>query len=228
MDRAKRVCSCLAKFKNAAIRVRAEEPDMSGLPDQALDWEGSIYGKVTEILPTEAPTPLGKSVVTVSYHDASLFHNVITGRSVTGTLHVLNKTPIDWCSKKQATVETAAYGSECSSARARVEQVLDLRSALRFLGVPVKTKSFMFGDNRSIVDSSMTLHANAHKRHAALSFHRVREAIAAKIIGCCFIPGEINPSDILSKHWGHAQIWQALQPLLFYQGDTAKIIKEEE
>ena len=200
MDRAKRVCSCLAKFKNAAIRVRAEEPDMSGLPDQALDWEESIYGKVTEILPTDAPAPLGKSVVTVSYHDASLFHNAATGRSATGILHMLNKTPIDWCSKKQATFETAAYGSECSSARARVEQILDLRNTLRFLGVPVKTKIFMLGDSRSVVDSSMTPHAKIHKRHVALSFHRVREAIAAKIIGYYFIPGEINPSNILSKH----------------------------
>ena len=85
----------------------------------------------------------------------------------------------------------------------------------------------MFGDNSSVVDSSMTPHAKIHERHVALSFHRVREAIAAKIIGYYFVPGEINPADILSKHWGYSQVWTMLQPLLFWTGDTNDLIKKE-
>ena len=34
------------------------------------------------------------------------------------------------------------------------------------------------------------------------------------------LPSECNPSDLLSKHWGHAQVWQLLQPILFWKGDT--------
>ena len=33
----------------------------------------------------------------------------------------------------------------------------------------------------------------------------------------------MNPSDLLSKHWGHSQIWPMLQPLMFWQGDTADL-----
>ena len=227
MDRIKRVYSYLAKMKHATIRIRTEEPDLSGLPDQVFDWEKSVYGEVTELLPDDAPRPLGKEVVTISYHDANLYHNVITGRSVTGIIHFINKTPIDWYSKKQSTVETATYGSEYVSGKTCVEQIIDLRYTLRYLGVSVKKKSFMFGDNSSVVDSSMTPHARIHKRHVALSFHRVREAIAAKIIGYYFIPGEINPADILSKHWGYSQVWTMLQPLLFWTGDTADLIEKE-
>ena len=215
MDRVKRIYCYLAKFKHATIRIRTEEPDMPGLLDQNFDREESIYGNVSEVLPDDAPPPRGKHVLTISYHDANLFRNLITGRSVTGIIHFLNKTPVDWYCKKQATVETAAYGSECSSAKTCVEQIMDLRNTLRYLGVPIRTKSFMFGDNRSVVDSSMTPHAKIHKRHVALSFHRVREAIATKIIGYYFIPGKINPADILSKHWGHPQVWPMLQPILF-------------
>ena len=187
-------------MKHATIRIRTEQPNLSGLPDQLFEWEKSVYGEVKELLPEDAPRSLGKEVVTISYHDANLYHNVITGRSVTGIIHFVNKTPIDWYSKKQSTVETATYGSEYVSAKTCVEQIMDLRNTLRYLGVSVKKKSFMFGDNRSVVDSSMTPHAKIHKRHVALSFHRVREAIAAKIVGYYFIPGEINPADILSKH----------------------------
>jgi hypothetical protein len=84
----------------------------------------------------------------------------------------------------------------------------------------------MFGDNKSIVDSSMQLHAKLHKRHTMVSFHRVREAIASGIVGFFYIPGDINPADILSKHWGYAQVRECLKSLLFWKGDTANIIVE--
>lgn len=58
----------------------------------------------------------------------------------------------------------------------------------------------MFGDNKSAVDSSMTPHRKIYERHVALSFHRVREAIAAKIISYHFIDGKDNPADVLSKY----------------------------
>jgi hypothetical protein len=143
--------------------------------------------------------------------DANLTHDVTTGKSVTGILHLNNKTLLDWYSKKQATVETATYGSEFVAARICVEQIINLRSTLRYLGIPVREKNYMFGGNKSVVDSSMGLHAKLHKRHTMLSFHRVREAISSGIVGFYFIPGEIKPADLLSKHWGHAQIRERLK-----------------
>ena len=80
------------------------------------DCEASFYGKVKELTTHDAPAPLGKNVVTIMYHDANLFYNVMTGGSVTGVLHMLNKTPSDWHRKNQSTVETTSCGSECSLA----------------------------------------------------------------------------------------------------------------
>jgi hypothetical protein len=131
----------------------------------------------------DAPEPLGKFVTLTHYLDANLYHCMLTGRSVTGVLHLLNQCPIDWFSKKQATVETATYGSEFVAARTCVEQIMDLRSTLRYMGVLIRSKSIMFRDNKSVVDSSTKIHTKFHKRHTALSFHRVREATAGKIIG---------------------------------------------
>jgi hypothetical protein len=59
-----------------------------------------------------------------------------------------------------------------------------------------------------------------------LSFHRLREAIASVIVGFFFVPGDINPTDILSKHWGYSQIRERVKTILFWQGDTADIIVE--
>ena len=64
------------------------------------------------------PQPLGMAVVTTTMMDANLNHCLATGKSLTGCFHFVKKTPVDWYSKKQATVETATYGSEFVAAKA--------------------------------------------------------------------------------------------------------------
>jgi hypothetical protein len=211
----------------ASIRVRTEEPDFSDVPDPEYDSTYTMYGKVKELLPKDVPEPrLGRYITLSHYVDANLMHDITSGKSVTGILHLVNKAPIDWYFKKQGTVETATYGSESVAARVCVEQIIDLGTTLRYLGVPIRDKSYMFGDNKSVVDSSMQLHAKLHKRHRMLSFHHIREAIASGIVGFFYNPGDINLADILSKHWGYSQIRERLKSLLFWKGDTANIIVE--
>ena len=91
----------------------------------------SIYGDTREELPHDDPIALGNPVIMTHYVDANFYHDILTGRSVTGVLHFLDKTPIDWFSKKQATSETATYGSKFVVARTCVEKNIDLRSTLR-------------------------------------------------------------------------------------------------
>ena len=220
LDRVKRVIGYLSKFKHGVIRIRTEKPDYSNIPKKVFDWFYTCYAGATENVPTDAPTPRGKSVITTTYVDANLLHDLISGRSVTGILHMLNQTPVDWYSKLQTTVETATFGSEYVAARTATEQIIDLRLTLRYLGVPIDGPSFMFGDNESVVNTASVPHSKLHKRHNALSYHRTREAIAAGITRFHHIVGTTNPSDILSKHWDHASIWETLRPLMFWRGLT--------
>ena len=69
-------------------------------------------------------------MTTTTCKDANLYHNLATGRAVTGALHYLNQTPIDWFTKKQETVETATYGSEFAAARTAIQQIAGLRQML--------------------------------------------------------------------------------------------------
>ena len=94
-----------------------DDPALSGVLKRRTDIDGnnklvSKLGNVTEKLPNDAATSLGKEVTITTYVDANLSHDWTTGRAVTGTLDFLNGTPIDWFSKRQNTVETATYGSE--------------------------------------------------------------------------------------------------------------------
>ena len=166
-----------------------EKPDYLGLPDYDQDWTRSVYGNVKEALPNNCPEPKGKSVCTTTYKDANLYHDVTTGRAVTGILHFINKTPIDWYSRKQSTVETATYGSEFSSAKMAIQQIQGLRTTLRYLSVPVDNTSHMFGDNESVVTSSTMPDSQLNCRHLALSYHYVREAIASGMVAFYHMPG---------------------------------------
>ena len=83
------------QMRNLRLAFRTDMPDLSGAPRREFDWSESVYGKTDEPIPKDAPKPLGKPVVTISYVDANLMHDVLTGKSVTGILHFINKTPFD-------------------------------------------------------------------------------------------------------------------------------------
>jgi hypothetical protein len=151
---------------------------------------------------------------------------MMTGRSVSAVLHFFNQTPIEWFSKKQATVETATYGSEFVAAKLAIQQIIRLCTYLRYLGVAVKGSSRLFGDNGSVVTGGSVPHSPLKKRHHALSYHYTREAVVSKVVDFQFIPGHLNPADILSKHWGYQQVWaSALRPMLFWTGHTTVLFK---
>ena len=224
LERLKRICGYLYKMKDGFIRIRTEEPDYSDLPTQDYDWSKSVYGDVKERLPDGVPPTRGKRVVLTTYKDANLYHDLSTGRAVTGVLHMVNQTPVDWFTKKQSTVETATYGSEFTAARTAIQQITGLRLTLRYLGVEIHGGTHLFGDNKSVVQSGSLPHSPLHKRWHGLAYHYTREAIASGMVLFHHIPGEINPADILSKHWGYSQIWGQLQPLLFWRGDTSVLL----
>jgi hypothetical protein len=170
-------------MKHASIRVRTEEPDSCDLSHNVHGLTYFAYIKVEKLLPIDAPEPLGNHVKLLHCIDADLLHEIAMGRSATGIIHLNNMIPMEWYLKKQATMETAKYGSKFVADRICVEQVIELHNTLRFLGVLIKEKNYMFGDNKSAVYSHMQeLNAKLHMQHFMLSFHHVRETIAEETL----------------------------------------------
>ena len=56
-----------------------------------------------------------------------------------------------------------------------------------------------------------------------LSYHRVREAIAAKILDFYWCSSDQNKSDILSRHWEHAKVKDTIRELFDCQGDISPL-----
>ena len=71
-----------------------------------------------------------------------------------------------------------------------------------------------------VMNSSTQVHAKLHKCHTMLSFHHIREAIAAGFLRFHFISSTQNPSDILTKPLDHSTAWPFVDTLLFRKGET--------
>ena len=57
-------------------------------------------------------------------------------------------------------------------------------------------------------------------------FHRVREAIAAKLMAFYWIQSAYNLCDILSKHWDHPTVYPMILKLLITRGNITLIPRE--
>ena len=96
-----------------------------------------------------------------------------------------------------------------------LELIMDIRHTLMYLRTPIGSKSFLFGDNRSVVSSATLLHSTLTKHHNILVFDRVREVIAAKLMAFYWIQSAYNLNDMLSKHWDHpSSYWLQEERLL--------------
>jgi hypothetical protein len=183
------------------------------LPTMKHDWT-EFYPDATEEIPSDAPTPLGRPATTVCYVDADHAHDVVTRRSVSGILLFVNNMPIKWYSKRQATVETSTYGSELVASRIAVELILELRYKLRMLGVPVDGPTLLLGDNMSVVLNTTIPSSQLKKKHNAIAYHRVREAIAGDIVRYAHVPSTANSADCLTKPLPAEQFHRVVHPIL--------------
>lgn len=116
INRLKRIFGFLKNYRSCSIKFRTEEPNYSKYKSNDRDWN-YVYGDIQEEVSNNMPKAKGKKVILTMFADANLYHDRLTGRSVTGLILMANKTPIDWFSKKQLSVKSATYNSEFVAAR---------------------------------------------------------------------------------------------------------------
>ena len=67
------------------------------------------------------------------------------------------------------------------------------------LGIKVQGPTIMYGNNQSVESSMTTPSSTLKKRHNAIAYLKVRQAVAAHIISFRLICSEMNWADILTK-----------------------------
>ena len=108
-----------------------------------------------------------------SFFDDSLYHDLATGCTMTGALHLVNQTPILWFCKKQGTVATATYSEKFAVTHTMTNKIIDLCYTLHVMGVPLDYHSDTFRDNHSIIQQSNIPKSKLMKHWNVLAFHHV-------------------------------------------------------
>jgi len=120
-------------------------------------------------------------------------------RSHTGILLYVNSAPITWMSKRQSLVQTSTHGAELIATRMAVELIESLRYKLRMFGVHIDGPTLVYCDNNSVVHNSHRPESTLKKKHNSISFHKIREAVAADVVEIHKVGTTDNLADILTK-----------------------------
>jgi hypothetical protein len=177
------------------------------------DWS-EFYPDACEAIPEKLPESRGKEVVMTCFVDADHAGCRETRRSHSGILIFVNRAPILWYSKRQNTVEASTYGSELLAMRLAIEMIEGLRYKLRMMGVPLSEECAVFCDNSAVVTNTRP-ESTLKKKHAAINYHRVREAIAAGTIKVAKENTQTNLADILTKLMPGSKMKELLQHILW-------------
>ena len=101
-----------------------------------------------------------------------------------------------------------------------MEQIIDLCNYLRYLGVLIEEKTYVFGDNAAMIDGARLPFSKLHKQNHILTYHSVRSVIATEIINLSHLSSKENPSNICSKHWRYNAVTPLLNVIFDTIGDT--------
>ena len=168
------------------------------LPDFLQD-----YPHAKEELDPNFPPSFGPVMESTFLTDSDHAHDQATRRSLTGWIGYVGSTPITWGSKRQGAIASSTYAAEFSALRTATEEAISLRYMLRCLGCNVPSDGScptkIFSDSFSVIQNCQNPAADLSKKHVAISYHLVREAVAAGIIAPYWLKGEYNISDIMTK-----------------------------
>ena len=167
-------------------------------PAQIADWTG-YYPDAKEAIPPNTPTPLSKPMQMTCYIDSDHAGDLVMRRSMSGVLLYLNRSPIMWQSKKQASIETSTFGSEFMALKAAVEMIKGLRYKVRMMGIPLEEVTHVLVDNMSVVYNTTRPESTLKKKSNSIAYHYVRESAAAAEIKISHVESSENVSDMLTK-----------------------------
>ena len=90
-----------------------------------------------------------------------------------------------------------------------------MRYKLRMLGVPMKERAWVFGDNLSVTNNCSKPESILKKKNHACYFHMIRELCAAGIVSLHHIKSGNNRADALTKALPSNVFYRLIKTLFF-------------
>ena len=83
------------------------------------------------------------------------------------------------------------------------------------MGASIKESVLMLRDNKSVVLNTTMPSSVLKKKHCAVSYHKIWEMIACKVLRFASITSEMNYADVLTKALSKPAFNIIVRPLLF-------------
>ena len=140
-----------------------------------------------------------KELVPVSYCDSNYATDPNDRKSVSGMIHTIGGTIVNWASKKQSTVTL-------SSTEAEYIALSDCSKEIKFEWMLLKellnlTKAaIIYEDNTGAIFLVKNQQVGARTKHIDVRHHYIRGLIKQKTLKIMFVSSEDNCSDIMTKN----------------------------
>ena len=156
---------------------------------------GYLKGRKNKYLTFRAPSVL----TPISYCDSNYATDPDDRKSISGMIHTIGGTIVNWSSKKQATVTLSSTEAEyialsdCSK-ETKFEWML-----LKEL-TGVENPAVIYEDNTGAIFLVKNQQVGARTKHIDVRHHFIRGQIKQGTLEIKFIRSENNPSDIMTKN----------------------------
>lgn len=135
----------------------------------------------------------------IGYSDSSYNVDPDDGRSTTGHIFYLGKSPITWCSQKQDTVALSSCEAEFMAGTEAARQAIWLQDLLAEIMGASDEQVMIRVDNRSAIALTRNPVFHGRSKHIHTRYHFIRECVEKGLIAVEYVPGNKQKADILTK-----------------------------
>ena len=199
LERTKKILGYLKKYTKRGYIIDPRDPILNVKYNTIIPDFGNQYSDFKEEVDPRIPEPLMKELSLNIFVDANHGHDKVTGRSISGIISFVGRTPIYWSAKRQSSVQTTTFGSEFIALKKAVEEAITLRYYLQSMGVRISKPVVIYGDNLSSITNTTLPGSALSKKYLALSYHFCREHYSANIVDIRKIDSKDNYSDAMTK-----------------------------
>lgn len=199
LRRAIKIFGYLKKYPKKGFYIDPREPILNVEYEELTADFGNQYADFVEDYDNKLPSPLMKELPVTIFVDSNHGHDKVTGKSITGLIVFVGRTPIFYQAKRQASVQTATFGAEFIALKKAVEEAVTTRYYLRAMGVNVTKPTIIYGDNLSAIKNATNPGSQLQKKYLALAYHFCREHFSAGIVSIRKIPTKDNYADAFTK-----------------------------
>ena len=87
---------------------------------------------------------------------------------------------INWCSKRQSTIETSAFGTELLAFNTVMETLYAIKYKLRMMSILISEPTNIHDKNMLVIYSASTPELTSKKKCNAISYHAIHKSVAMR------------------------------------------------